>query len=342
VRATGLHHLTLECPDLRAGERFYAAFGLTPSARTANALYLRARGSHHHVLKLERGTRGRLASVAMSVATELDLRKLASLPGAKLERRDEPGEGKRVRLMAPGGLTFEVVHGIEEVAPLKTRAPVPANVTGSVTRTSLAVRLPAAPSEVLRIGHAALETPQPEALLLWLMRTLGMIVSDYQPLEDAPQLAPVASFLRCDRGATFTDHHTLAVALGPTTGLAHVAFEVRDIDEIGRGAAHLRAQGYRHAWGIGRHILGSQLFDYWRAPDGIMAEHYCDGDVFDAAAPTGRLPFRGSNLAQWGGPPPRDFALPPLTPHTALETARGLASSKNLSLLAKALRALAR
>lgn len=342
VRVSGIHHLVLACSDLEAAERFYVDFGLVPVAREADALHLRARGTSHHVLVLERASTSGLAAVALTVASELDLRKLASLPGAAIEPRSGPGGGERVRLVAPGGLVFDAVYGIGEVAPLPAQPAVPANVTGAAARVGAPVRLPPAPSDVLRLGHAALESADPEALLLFLMRTFGMIVSDYQPLDEAELGTPVASFLRCDRGATPTDHHTIAVALGPRAGLAHVAFEVPNLDAIGRGAAHLHARGHRHAWGIGRHILGSQLFDYWRAPDGIVVEHYCDGDVFDAHAPTGRLAFRGTHLAQWGGPPPRDFALPPLTPSAALETVLGLARSRHLPLLARALHALGR
>lgn len=345
VRASALHHLVLESPDLDVAERFYGDFGLTPSARTDAALYLRSASSTHHVLKLVRGARGRLSSVAMSVESELDLRKLASLPEASpIDPVDEPGGGERVRLLAPGGLTIDAVLGIADIEPLATRSSLPSNVTGEVARPGQPVRLPPAPSEILRLGHAALEVAQPAALVLWLMRTLGMIVSDYQHLDTDPSSTPIVSFMRCDRGATPTDHHTLAVALGPQAGLAHVAFEVRDIDEIGRGAALLRARGNRHAWGIGRHILGSQLFDYWRAPDGIVAEHYCDGDVFDASAPTGHLPFCGSNLAQWGERPPLDFALPPLSPAAVAGAVRGIATSDEISvgLLARAVGALSR
>ncbi|MFO0588450.1 MAG: VOC family protein [Polyangiaceae bacterium] len=339
-----MDHVVLECPDLNAAERFYGDFGLVPSARTGDALYLRSADRAHHALKLMRGRRGRLASVAVRVDSDLDLRKLASLPDAAIEPITEPGGGERVRLIAPGGLVIEAVRGIAEVAPLATRSRVPSNVTGDVTRAGRPVRLPPAASEVLRLGHAALESPRPVALVLWLMRTLGMIVSDYQPIDESPGATPIVSFLRCDRGSTPADHHTLAVALGPETGVAHVAFEVRDVDEIGRGAAFLRARGHRRAWGIGRHILGSQLFDYWRAPDGIVVEHYCDGDVLDASAATGRLPFCGSNLAQWGGRPPLDFALPPLSIDALAGAARGIAASDeiSLSLLAKAVSALSR
>jgi len=31
------------------------------------------------------------------------------------------------------------------------------------------------------------------------------------------------------------------------------------------GHEYMRSQGsYKHIWGIGRHVLGSQVFDYWR------------------------------------------------------------------------------
>lgn len=345
VRTPGLHHLVLETPDFDVAERFWGDFGLSLAAKTGGALYLRSASGAHHVLKLIRGSRGRLVSLAVCVESDLALRKLASLPEASpIEPIDEPGGGRRVCLSAPGGLTVEAVHGVAELTPLVTRSSLPSNVTGEVARPSQPVRLPPAPSEVLRLGHAAIETAQPAALILWLMRTLGMIVSDYQHLDAAPSSVPIVSFMRCDRGETVADHHTVAVALGPQTGLAHVAFEVRDVDEIGRGAAFLRARGYRHAWGIGRHILGSQLFDYWRAPDGIIAEHYSDGDVFDASAPTGRLPFRGSTLAQWGERPPRDFALPPLSPAIIAGAVRGVATSNEISvaLLARAVGALSR
>ena len=51
----------------------------------------------------------------------------------------------------------------------------------------------------------------------------------------------------------------------------HSAYEVVDVDALGMGQRVLREQGYKHAWGIGRHILGSQLFDYWNDPCGQQA-----------------------------------------------------------------------
>ena len=56
---------------------------------------------------------------------------------------------------------------------------------------------------------------------------------------------------------------------------------------------------YQHMWGIGRHLLGSQVFDYWADPWGRVHEHWTDSDVLNA----GRRPAspkRQGTFAQWG------------------------------------------
>ncbi|MFV7789142.1 hypothetical protein, partial [Enterococcus faecium] len=80
-----------------------------------------------------------------------------------------------------------------------------------------------------------------------------------------------------------------------------------DFDAVQIGGEWLEARGHRREWGIGRHILGSQIFDYWRDPDGNMIEHYTDSDVFDASVPSERHPAGPDTLFQWGPPPPPSF-----------------------------------
>ena len=43
-----------------------------------------------------------------------------------------------------------------------------------------------------------------------------MIVSDFLFFPGQRDRGPTMSFIRCDRGQTPTDHHTIALALGPT------------------------------------------------------------------------------------------------------------------------------
>jgi len=40
----------------------------------------------------------------------------------------------------------------------------------------------------------------------------------------------------------------------------------------------LARKGWKGVWGVGRRILGSQIFDYWADSSGFKIEHYADGD----------------------------------------------------------------
>lgn len=133
----------------------------------------------------------------------------------------------------------------------------------------------------------------------------GFITSD--EIQVAPDVA-MGAFLRCDRGDTPTDHHTLFLAQLPTgPGFNHAAFEVRDIEDLLAGHARLIAQNHTPAWGVGRHYLGSQVFDYWRDPWGHTLEHWTDGDMFTAADGS-RIGTLDEVLGvQWGPPMPADL-----------------------------------
>jgi hypothetical protein len=111
--------------------------------------------------------------------------------------------------------------------------------------------------------------------------------------------------MRCDRGDVAVDHHTfLCVGVGGL-GFDHAAFEVEDIDAVMLGHEHLSAAGYDHHAGIGRHVLGSQVFDYWRDPWGHVLEHFTDGDLLDAGVKPSRVEPSVALGTQWGrfGPP---------------------------------------
>jgi catechol 2,3-dioxygenase-like lactoylglutathione lyase family enzyme len=152
-----------------------------------------------------------------------------------------------------------------------------------------------------------LETPSFNRTLDWYLENLGLIVSDFLYFPGQRDRGPTMAFIRCDRGSTPTDHHTLAMVLGPASGYVHSAYQVADLDALAAGSEHLRDRGYRHSWGIGRHIQGSQVFDYWRDPDGFLFEHFADGDLFDNTVEAGWAEMSASGLAQWGPHATRDF-----------------------------------
>lgn len=71
------------------------------------------------------------------------------------------------------------------------------------------------------------------------------------------------------------------------------------------GHRYLAKKGWKSVWGVGRHILGSQIFDYWYDSSGFKIEHYADGDMVNEDNPTRREPVRP--LSIWGPEVPKDF-----------------------------------
>ena len=109
----------LRSPDLDVAEEFLTRFGLHRTERTANALYMRGTDPNHHIHITEKGD-PKFVGIAYYVNDEDDLKKLAKAPGASgVETIDEPGGGRRVRLMEPNGYQIEVVAGIAPVEPIK-------------------------------------------------------------------------------------------------------------------------------------------------------------------------------------------------------------------------------
>jgi hypothetical protein len=98
------------------------------------------------------------------------------------------------------------------------------------------------------------------------------------------------------------------------------------------GQRILQERGWRHAWGIGRHVLGSQIFDYWQDPWGEKHERYCDGDLFTADHPVGVHAVSREAMSQWGQPMPRSFTRPHLTPAAIVAAVRHLRRSPDLTL----------
>jgi catechol 2,3-dioxygenase-like lactoylglutathione lyase family enzyme len=299
----GLAWLEFEKPDLDRAERFGADFGFTVADRTPEMLVLRGRQAAAACLVIRRGQQPRFAGVAFQAAARDDLDRLARGMGGTVTAH---WGGHAVRLRDPSGYPVHVVYGVPALPALPERSPLPLNfgnsgVLGSESARVNATQRPARhPAEIQRLGHVALGTTRFQVALDWHLDTLGLIVSDFLYLDGQRERGPAMAFIRCDLGSVPADHHTLAMALMPQTGYLHSAYEVTDLDEVAASGEYLRERGYRHAWGLGRHIQGSQIFDYWRDPDRVMFEHYTDGDVFDYTMEPGWAPMSVSGLAQWG------------------------------------------
>jgi hypothetical protein len=319
IKVSDIAWLEFEKPDIVRAEAFANAFGFATALRTRNELLLRGTDAGAPCMIVRRGSRTRFLGAAYQAQDEADLLRLANTTGTQAKPLPEAIGGMAVDLVDPSGVPVHVVAGMHPLAALQAQTPHTFNFGHDLRRVNATQRPPRAPAKVQRLGHLVLQTTKYLETLNWYLDHLGMIVSDFLYFPGQRDRGPTMSFIRCDRGTMPADHHTLALALGPANRYVHSAYEVCDLDALAAGGEYLRERGYFRSWGIGRHIEGSQLFDYWRDPDGFMVEHFADGDVFDSTLEPGWAPFTASGLAQWGPPATKDFlgTNPKSLPHEA-------------------------
>lgn len=285
-------------PDLDAVRGFMLDFGLLDAGQHGEALYLRSYGDAPFSYVT---TRGEAAFVGMGfrVASHDALLQLAARFGASVEESPRPGGGRCVHASDPEGRRLEFVFGATRAPIIPTGgAPIAWNDTHARNRLGRYQRPAYAPSHIQRLGHLAVFSPTPQQTIAWYAEKLGLRPSEL--IHDGNEANVMASFMHLDKGAAWTDHHTLAIVAGPAPGIDHVSFECRDVDDVGMGHMVMLDKGHRHRWGIGRHFHGSQIFDYWTDPAGFHVEHFSDGDLVNRDTPVLRYPFGRDTLLQWG------------------------------------------
>jgi catechol 2,3-dioxygenase-like lactoylglutathione lyase family enzyme len=294
----------LQAPSLDKVEEFLTDFGMVRSERTKDRLYMRGTDPEPYLHVTELGPAKPLA-FGYFARSEDDLKALAKLPGASgVENIDEPGGGKRVRLKDPNGFGIEVVFGQHLAGPLASPE-YKVNWAGDKARRTELMRLPQGPAPVKCAGHGVITTTDLKATLKWYRETIGLKCSDdvYGGTKDNL----IGSFNRLDNGKEYVDHHVFFAIQADRSGLNHLSYESRDIDAIMIGHNVLKAKGYRHTWGIGRHLLGSQVFDYWYDPNNVVHEHWADSDVRNEDDPPLLLSAEEGLRNQWGPAIPEEF-----------------------------------
>ncbi|MET0388051.1 MAG: VOC family protein [Polyangiales bacterium] len=297
IHIEDIAHVRFSAPDLDAMARFLRDFGLI-CFEADGRLYGHGRDAapYLHVTELGKPAFRALGLRAESVA---DLQRLAERTGTLVEPLHTPGGGHVVRLHDPDDNLVEVVAGQAPRTAEPAPDEAPFNAASSRRRLRSPVRLQPGAAHVQRLGHAVLNVRDFERSERWYKERFGFITS--HEIEAAPG-ASIGAFLRVNRGATPTDHHTLFLLQLPAPGppLNHAAFEVAGLDDLMLGHSHLRARGRQLAWGVGRHKLGSQIFDYWKDPWGNELEHWTDGDLFTAADGSEKASLRELLEVQWG------------------------------------------
>lgn len=298
IKVKDIAFVRFGAPDLDAMEKFTNDFGLVTVERNDERLYCRGTDASPYVHVTERGEAG-FRGMAFEAASAGDLTAISQAEGAsQIEKIEAPGGGVRVRFTDLDGFSVEVVHGRELLPALDVRKPLPLNRGSDRQRFGDLQRVEAGPAQVKRLGHCVVRVSDFKASQQWYSERFGFLVSDEVYLGEPTNI--VTAFMRCDRGEDHVDHHTLlCVGLGEP-GFDHAAFEVEDFDSVMLGHDQLKTAGYDHHAGIGRHILGSQIFDYWKDPYGNVVEHFSDGDLLNAKSPKGSFDPATALGTQWG------------------------------------------
>ncbi|MBV9542610.1 MAG: glyoxalase, partial [Alphaproteobacteria bacterium] len=211
IKVEDIAHVRFNAPDLAVMKTFLAEFGLQTVTSNAGVLYARGAGPQPFVHATTLGEPG-FRALGFKAESVADLETLAAHEGVPVERNDAPGGGFVIALTDPDGFRVEVLAGQSPASPLALGGEPPRNDARAKTRLRKTTRLTAGPATVVRLGHAVLEVKDFRASEAWYKSRFGFITSD--EIEAAPGMA-IGAFLRCDRGNTPTDHHTLFLLQSP-------------------------------------------------------------------------------------------------------------------------------
>jgi len=301
VRVADVEYVVFGHTDLARMSYFLTDFGMKTVSSAQGELLMRGAGEQPYVYVAQQAETSGIRAIGMRVNSMDDLKAAAEFPeSSPVEPIARAGGGHRVRLTSPDGIPFELTYGIARAAPLPMRDPLRINHAREKRRNGAWQRPQLEPAQVLRLGHVALTTAAYKANAHWLETRLGMKASDI--LFDGTHDNALGGFFHCRGGGDWVDHHTIALFPSARPKVHHCSFEVQDLDAQFLGNKYMLARKWRPLWGVGRHILGSQIFDYWFDPDGNVVEHFTDGDL---VAPEKEAEFHqisDDSLAQWGPP----------------------------------------
>ena len=340
AKVTDIIFIRFQLRDLEAQAGYLEDFGMTAVHKTSEAIFYRGTGTDAYIYSAEKADTDAFIAAGYEVNSLAEIQALADSQGVAIEDGDAMMGGKRVRLTDPDGLGIEVYHGVHKADPIDENVPLlnsgkhkhRLNETqrfgGGAAEWSMDSQgnmQYALPSSVMRLGHTAINVKDGPASIQWYHDVLGMIVSDN---IIGPDGNVGGAFIRCDNGDMPSDHHTLNVVALPSEAepfhgtFGHAGFELeKSLDDLMAGHFHMKTSGkYVHEWGIGRHLLGSQLYDYWRDPHGFILEHWTDGDLMTADSPPQDVSIVEVVKGQYGPIPHSSFNMS--LPLEAVETFR--------------------
>lgn len=269
--------------------------------RTEDTIYYRGYGTEPFIYCAKKGTEDTFGGTAWVVDSISDLELATSLPGATpIHDSDAPGGGKRVTFYEPvDNCPWHLVYGQEAVEMAQTFSELSYNFPTSKHRpVNQTQRFKKGPAPVHKIGHFGLCVTDYNTAFGFYLENFNFKPSEV--IFNPDTKSDITTFLHLDRGSEWVDHHSFFFFEGPSFHVHHSSFEVFDFDIQMLGHQHLVEKGYDNCWGVGRHVMGSQIFDYWFDKSGFVLEHYVDGDLVNEDTPTNRVEAKDAHLHIWG------------------------------------------
>lgn len=294
----GVHsidHFTLEVPDPAEEERFLTTFGLSVERQT-DRLLVRTGDNAHVWANIVNGAKKKLAYVSMACyKSDLGgIRSQVEAAGGKFEAPYVTGTAEGFWFSDPDGILFQVKVGEKTQPDSKSRLPdltIPPNVRGAPARSMAGKARPQ------RMSHMTLFTSDVTRSLDFHTKALGVRLAD--------RSGDIIAFTYGRHGS---DHHLLAFLSGGGPGLHHSSWDVPSVEDCGKGNTQMRAAGYDRHWGPGRHVLGSNYFNYVKDKFGQWWEHSAHIDYIEKNADWTVANFADEDsLYLWGPDIPEEF-----------------------------------
>lgn len=307
MRLQSIHHVSFGVTDLARTRQFAEDFGLLTVSGNADQLYMRTSGGDAWCYKAERAEGRRFLGLGFAVEGRDDLLEAVERHGAtSIRELDSPGGGLGVTLTNPEGLKVDLVTGVKGV---KSQLPAPQlklNAPGERTRhANPQSRRELGPPVLFRLGHVGLFVRDFRTSAAWFESVLGMKCSD--SMHPGNPAVSIVGFYRLDHGKDWVDHHTLFFGQSDKTDAHHISFEVQDYETQFRAHRWLETQGWEANWGVGRHPLGSHVFDVWFDPDRYRFETFSDTDLVNCDHQAGHYDVHTQDMDMWSSDSPERY-----------------------------------
>lgn len=307
MRIVGFHHVRFGVTDLATTERFASDFGLKTVETRNGLLYMATGGGDAYAYVAEQSETRRFAGMAFTVESLEDLKEAVEKHGATpIEPSDAPGGGVSVRLTDPEGQSIWLLHGVSESVPAPRQPSLNLNVPGDRKRYNAAqATRELGPANLFRLGHIGLYVKDFSTMAAWYEDVLGLRASDTMHTGDPEN--KIVGFFRIDRGETWVDHHTVFLAQWGKTDCHHISFEIEDFEAQFIAHRWLESRGWKPNWGVGRHPLGSHVFDVWFDPDNYRFETFSDTDLVNEHHEGGNHDVHHQQMDLWSSDTPERY-----------------------------------